>query len=167
MSDMHTLLSIDEPVTSWQRGDDSEEDTTLLLSDLKDMATEAFGDVDVSAWPDGSISIAGWSKYQRDELHDFAADYTAATKSTVTITEEWGGEGGPSVETYVWRGGERVHPEEQVSQLVPANLAELIAAVRAAADALNATADGDSNDAEIEAGQEMRDVALALADALS
>lgn len=171
MADMWTVLSITDAQPAYL---DQDGEPRSLVSDLKDISIYSFednaGGVVLITDDEGRAagwSVSGWSKYQRDEIHEFAILYTTAVPGArAEIFEEWRGEE-PGTETLVFRGGERVHGEEKVSQLVPVNLAELIAAVRKAAADLNATADGDSNDAEIEAGQELRDVALALADALS
>lgn len=126
MSDMYTVVTITPEPTDenypeeWERGT------------LEDIAEANMGDF-ASIDPD---QIAGNSKYQIDGLTGWAAAYTEANPgSTVEIVEEWTGDGGPSINTYVYRDGVIVLPESKHSELVPDNLADLIAAVRTALDA--------------------------------
>ena len=109
--------------------------------------------------------ISGSGKYERDELHAYARAYTAHVPgSTAEVILEWSGEGGPLREVSSYQDGERVdgtHTED-----VPDRLAELIAAVRAAVEASEQVAEGDSNGAEVDAATRLREAATALAVAL-
>lgn len=117
---MYTEISIENPNPTW--GENGE----ATLDDLTQGFEDSWGEGD-----DDSPGIAGWSNYQVDGLHEFASEYTAAwPAATITIREEWQRRGGPSIEKTVYRRGEQVKGEGQHSEMVPDNLAELVAHAR-------------------------------------
>lgn len=82
---------------------------------------------------DHELTIEDSTKYQNDQVHGFALDYTSIyADATVTITEEWTGDEGPSIDVTVYEKGAAVTDRGQHSALVPDNLPQLIDAVRAA-----------------------------------
>lgn len=80
--------------------------------------------------PEGSITIEGRSKYQAD---DAIAALIELSKTTGRIThyQEWDNDG-PGQETTVYENGEYIHAASKVSDMVPANLHELIRDARTA-----------------------------------
>ena len=97
------------------------------------------------------------SKYENDAVHPYAIEYTKAyPEAEVTIREEWTGEDRPTIDEVTYRGGEKVDAKR--SEIVPADLPQLIADVRAALDARGHLA--------YDAAPKMFEAARALVDAL-
>lgn len=80
--------------------------------------------------PDGSIVITGGSKWRADEAI-IALVELSKTTGRITHFQEWDDDG-PGQSVTVYENGEEVEELARVSDLVPANLAQLIADARTA-----------------------------------
>ncbi|KZE41397.1 hypothetical protein [Microbacterium sp. T32] len=108
--------------------------------------------------PEGNITIEGRSKYRAD---DAIAALIELSKTTGRIThyQEWDNDG-PGQETTVYENGEYIHAASKVSDMVPANLHELIANVR------RYVRRDDRGDIYTELGPQSMEAVMALLDAL-
>lgn len=96
---------------------------------------DALDDLTVGSDEAGSWTIAGNSRWTVDEAQQLASDLTSGHPASLArVTEEWdtrdADEPGSSV--HVYKGGQHRPDFDQETGLVPADLAEAIAAVRAA-----------------------------------
>lgn len=105
-----------------------------------------------------SFNTNGRTKYSVEEVGAWARDITSGLADVVvTHDEQWDDDdGGRSVTVY--RNGDIDRAASRVSALVPMDYLAIMNEGQRAIAALEATAEGDSNDAEIEAGQAVADV---------
>lgn len=98
------------------------------LPDIDDLGLWDGQDFDFPEEPTAS----GRSKYRADDLDNWIIDYTTEhPEISIHWYEEWDDDE-PGQSLNVYRAGSIVRAESKSSALVPANLAELIAAVREA-----------------------------------
>lgn len=97
--------------------------------------------------------VAGHSKYRVEEIETWIKQFTAEhPELTIEWDQTWDDDDAGR-EVTIWRKGELVRGESQVSALVPMDYVNLIQEGRDALARLSEAAEGDSNDEEIDAGQ--------------
>lgn len=102
-----------------------------------------------------SLYVNGQTKYSVEEIAQWALAFTAEHDGiTVTHGEEWDDEG-PGGSSTVYRKGELVREESQVSAFVPMDYRQYIDEAKAALEAWEQAEQGNSNDAEHDAGAEL------------
>lgn len=90
---------------------------------------------EIDTFDGGTIYAQGHSKWQAADLIEaIEALSLEHPDATFTHYEEWDDDGVGARET-VYRGGSSIVTESRMSGMVPANLAELVATLRAALDA--------------------------------
>lgn len=126
---------------------------TEVMKQWLDEAAEFFDHSEYVTPIDGGaggfeIRIADNNKYQLENLHHYAEDFTRGYGTAkVEIVEEWSGEE-PNTEVTTYVGGEVV--DERHTELVSGALGQLVTQFLAARELALAAAWGDSNDDEIE-----------------
>jgi hypothetical protein len=176
MSDMWTTITIDlenvtlPPLHEWPDGfdkdwlaefaDDGTSPAEVLRVIVETETQDAMWDCYDYAADENQIAIGGGSKYET-EVNAFAQRVSALTGGSVTVTEEWTGDGGATTTTSVWVNGERDAAASTHDEQVPDNLPDLIRAVRqAVASGVHAVWENGA------VSSPLADAASALADAL-
>jgi hypothetical protein len=114
-----------------------------------------------------SAQMEGQTTWRADEIGEWIVELTSKhPELEVTWSQTWDDDG-PGAETLVYRAGEIDRAKSQTSAMVPLDYALLIDRGTKALEHLERTADGDSNDAEIAAGQEVADILRAFIEGIT